>query len=124
MDNFELLSDQQKAQKDRLLDRLELSKQKLWSNLESANEALQNVNQAALNVNETIQAINEWIKSVHKEKSQEFSNLPNKLSHTMKTELYCYRQKFEKIKVEIPQAFDYSQVETVNEILVQFDEMP
>ena len=122
-ENF--LNEKEQDHKDRLLDKLERAKEKLWTNLENANEIFSNLNQATVDLNEVVQEINDWVRKIHKQKTAEINTLPvSNLTHTMMTELHCYNQKFEKLKVRIPSGFDFSEIDKVNEILVQFDEMP
>jgi ribosomal protein L23 len=122
-ENF--LNEKEQDHKDLLLDKLENAKEKLWTNLENANEIFFSLNQATMDLNNVIQEINDWVKKIYKQKTEEINALPvSNLTHTMMTELHCYNQKFKKLKVRIPSDFDFSEIDKVNEVLVQFDEMP
>lgn len=121
--NDTFLTEWEQNCKDRLFDDLERAKENLWTNLDNANEIFSSLNQAAVDLNNVIQEINDWIKKIHKQKTEQAS-ASSVSNFTMMTELHCYNQKFEKLKVRIPSDFDYSEIDKVNEILEQFDEMP
>lgn len=120
------LNEMEEEQKKNLLDKLEKNRKDLIETVMQMNYAIVQLKDHVRDVNDQIHKINCWIRSVHAEKSEELSLLPeSEQDFTKLTDLHCYASKFEKIRVRVPECLDLNSIGgDVDTIIAEFEGMP
>lgn len=119
------LSDSQQREKNILLEKLCDSKSKINDLIEKLNSTVDELDASLQEVNIVVQSINRLVKKIYDEKSQEIASLKEpERNHTLLTDLYCYKHKFEKVKLKIPEKIHESDLDCVDLIADEFNEMP